>query len=326
VRRREFIALVGGAAAWPLFVGAQQTSTAVIGFLCAGSEETYADRVVAFRQGLRETGHIEGQNVKIEYRWADGKNDRLPTLAVDLADLNVAVLVTVGATDAALAAKAATGTIPIVFALGSDPVKLGLVASLNRPGANITGVSFLSNMLVAKHFELMRELIPDAHVIGFLINAANTNAESDTKEAQSAASVLGLQLVIASATTESSIGLAVTTLARQGATAIVLAPDALFAIGRDEIVTLAARHSLPMIFSVRDFAVAGGLMTYGTSQKEAYRQVGISAGRILKGEKPADLPVQQSTKTELVINLRTAMALGLTVPPSLLARADEVIE
>ena len=326
MRRREFIALVGGTAAWPLFVGAEQTSTAVIGFLCAGSEETYADRVVAYRQGLTESGHVEGQNVTIEYRWADGQNDRLPALASDLAGRKVAVLVTGGATAAALAANAATPTIPIVFALGSDPVKLGLVESLNRPGANITGVSFLSNMLVAKHFELMRELVPNAHLIGFVINPANPNAESDTKEAQAAASALGLQLVIASATAENNIDPAITALASQGAVAIVLAPDALFAIGRDQIVTLAARHSLPAIFSVRDFAVAGGLMTYGTSQREAYRLLGISAGRILNGDKPADLPVQQSTKTELVINLKTAKSLGLTIPPSLLARADEVIE
>jgi putative ABC transport system substrate-binding protein len=325
VRRREFI-LGSMAAAWPVVTRAQQTAMPVIGFLGPSSSTGFAPFRTPFKQSLKEAGYVEGQNIAIEYRWAEDQVDRLPALAAELVGLRVAVIATVTATAAALAAKNATATIPIVFAIGADPVKVGLVASLNRPGGNVTGVSFLSNALVAKQMELLRELAPTAAVIGVLINPSNPNADADEKAAAAAARLLGRQVNVAYAGSERDFDAAFAALVRQGSTALLVVPDATFTSRPLQLAALAARYTLPAIYSRGELPAAGGLMSYGSSLADAVRQAGVYVGRILNGAKPADLPVVQPTKFELVINLKTAKALGLTVPPTLLARADEVIE
>ena len=326
MRRREFITLLGGAAAWPLAAHAQQPAMPVIGFLSGGSPQSDAARLVAFRRGLNETGYVEHRNVTGEFRWADHQLERLHALAVELLERRATVIVAVGGPTPAVAAKAATRTVPIVFTIGADPVKLGLVASLNRPGGNVTGVTNLANIVLAKQFEALHETVPKAAMIGFLVNPINPNAETDTKEAQEATRTLGLKLRVMSASTETDIDAAFASFAKQQVDAGVVLPDALFNSQANRIVALAARYALPMIYSLREFPSAGGLMSYGTGLADAYRQAGIYTGRILKGEKPEDLPIVQATKVELIINLKTAKALGITFPLSLLARADEVIE
>jgi putative ABC transport system substrate-binding protein len=324
MRRREFITLLGGAATiWPVTARAQQP---VIGFLNNGSSNAFVPLVTAFRQGLSQTGYVDGQNVSIEYRWADSKNDDLPGLVDDLVRRHVAIIAVTGGTAGALAAHSATTAIPIVFAIGGDPVKFRLVSSLNRPGGNITGVSFLSNGLLAKQIGILHETIGKETAIGFLINPTNPNAEADTKDVAAAANALGHRFAVVPASMEREIDTAFANLVQQRVGAVLIFPDTLFSDRRDQLVALATRHKLLAINNSRQFAAAGGLMSYGTDQNDAYRQVGIYTGRILKGEKPGDLPVMQSTKFELVINLRTAKALGLTIPSAVLAIADEVIE
>ena len=326
MRRRKFIKLIGGAAAaWPLAAWAQQAMP-VIGFLSTGSPQSDVFRLAAIRQGLLEAGYVEGRNFVFEHRWAEDQYERLPALAAELVRRGVSLIVTGGGSTSTVAAKSATATIPIVFVTGTDPIKLGLVASLNRPGGNITGVSFLVNTLVAKQFEVLHEAVPKTALIGYLVNPTYTNAEADTRSVLAAAEVVGQKLLLLQAHTDSELEAAFVTLTQQRAGALVVGADPFFFDRRDKLVELAARHKVPAIYFVREFASVGGLMSYGTSITEAYRIVGLYAGRILKGEKPAELPVQQSTKVELVVNLKTAKALGLTVPPALLARADEVIE
>jgi putative ABC transport system substrate-binding protein len=325
MKRRDFITLLGGAAAWPGAVRAQQPMP-VIGFLSSRSPGESAHLVAAFRQGMKETGYVEGQGLAIAFRWAEGRYDRLPALAAELVNLRVPVIAATGGSVTALAAKAATATIPIVFATGVDPVELGVVASFNRPGGNLTGVSQFASVLAAKRLELLREIEPKANVIAFLANQRSPSTKSETKEMQETARTLGLQLQILSASSERDFETAFTTLIRRRAAALVVAADPFFDIHRDQLIALAARHAIPAIYAWRDHPLAGGLMSYGTSLTDTYRQVGVYTGRILKGEKPADLPVLQPTKFELVINVKTAKALGLEVPPTLLARADEVIE
>jgi putative ABC transport system substrate-binding protein len=317
--------LGGAVVALPLSARAQQPPLPVVGFLGGGSPQSDAFRVAAIRQGLNETGYVEGRNVAFEYRWAEDHNERLPALAADLVRHEVAVIVLIGNT-LAMAAKPATATIPIIFAIGGDPIKLGLVASLNRPGGNITGVSFLTDILVAKQFEVLHETVPKTALIGYLVNPTYVNAEADTRNVLAAAEVVGQKLLVVQAHTDSELEAAFVTLIQQRAGALVVGADPFFFDRRAKLVELAARQKVPAIYFLREFASAGGLMSYGTSITEAYRIVGLYAGRILKGEKPAELPVQQSTKVELTVNLKTAKALGLTVPPALLARADEVIE
>jgi putative tryptophan/tyrosine transport system substrate-binding protein len=326
MRRRQFITLLGGAAsAWPLVARAQQPLP-VIGFLSTGSRQFDALRLAAFRRGLSEMGYVESRNVASEYRSAEDHYDRLPALAAELVRRQVAVIVALGSPPAALAAKTASTTVPIVFAIASDPVGLGLVASLNRPGGNVTGVTSLASMIVAKQFEMLHETVPKAMVIGFLVNPSNPNAETDTTEARKATRTLGLELHILKASTEREIDTAFTTLAQKGAGALVVVSDGFFNARSDQFAALAARHALPTIYAFREFAEAGGLMSYGPGFADAYREAGIYTGRILKGDNPADLPVVQATKIELIINLRTAKALGITFPLSLLGRADEAIE
>jgi ABC-type uncharacterized transport system substrate-binding protein len=325
MKRRQFITLLGGAAGWPLAARAQQPAMPVIGFLGSGWPNLFADRVRAFRQALIETGFVEGRNVAIEYRWAEDQYDRLPAMAADLVRRRVAVI-TANAPVVARAARAATATIPIVFNLGSDPVSDGLVASLNRPGGNLTGVTYLAVQLGPKLLELLHEVVP-ATMIGLLVNPSNpTLAEPTTRGLQTAAHTLDLQLRVLHASTEHDFDSVFTSLAELRLGALVIGPDPLFGNRSAELAALAVRHAVPTIYSTREFAEAGGLMSYGGSLTDAWRLAGICAGRILEGEKPADLPVQQSTKVELFINLKTAKALGLAVPLSLLARADEVIE
>jgi putative ABC transport system substrate-binding protein len=327
MKRREFISLLGGAAvAWPLASRAQQPAMPVIGFLSSGSRQFDALRLAAFRRGLSEIGYVESRNVASEYRSAEDHYDRLPALAAELVRRQVAVIVALGSPPAALAAKAASTTVPIVFTIASDPVRLGLVASLNRPGGNVTGVTSLASMVVAKQFEMLHETVPNSTAIGCLVNPNNPNTETDTIQAQEATRTLGLQLHILNASTEREIDTAFTTLTEKGVGAVVVLSDGFFNSRSDQFAALAARHALPAIYPFREFARAGGLMSYGTSLTDTVRQVGVYAGRILNGEKPADLPVMQAVKIELVINHKTAKALGLTFPLSLLGRADEVIE
>jgi len=327
VRRREFITLIGGAAAWPLAVGAQQAAIPVIGFLNYQSPETIADLLRAFRQGLKDTGYVEGENVAIAYRFAENQVDRLPELAADLVHRRVAVIATTGGPPPAFAAKAATTTIPIVFAINEDPVRLGLVASLARPGGNLTGINFFSAELVAKRLELLRELVPGAARVAVLVNPANATTTATTlREVEAAAPALGLQLKILNASTSGEINAAFAELARDRADALFVASDAFFFIRRVQMANLASRYAIAATYSTRDYPEAGGLMSYGTNLIDAFRQTGVYAGRILKGAKLAELPVVQSTKFEMVINHETARMLGLTVPPALIARADEVIE
>ncbi len=331
MRRRAFIALVGGAAAvplaWPLAARAQQPALPAIGILHNGSPEAYAGPMAAFRKGLSDAGFVEGQNVAIEYRWARNDNGRLPELAVDLVRRRVAVIATPVGTAAALAAKAATATIPIVFSTGTDPVKAGLVASLNRPGGNVTGIANLTSELGAKRLGLLHEMLPHAARFAALVNPNNpVAAETMIKDVRSAAATIGRQIEVVTAGGNRDIDTAFATMVEKRSDALLVGADPMFNTRRVQIATLAARHMLPAIYPVREFAEAGGLMSYGPSNTDRFRQVGIYTGRILKGEKPADLPVMQTAKFEFLINLPTARALGLTIPPNLLARADEAIE
>ena len=327
IGRREFITLLGGATAWPIAARAQQPGMPIVGFLGAVSPGGFSERIRGFHQGLKDTGYVEGENVAIEYRWAENQLDRLPDLAANMARKGVAVIAAHGGTAPVIAAKAATATIPNVFTIPEDPVKLGLVESLSRPGGNLTGVNLVIGELMPKRLGLLRELVPAMNRVAVLVNPANAaRAESQVTEAESAARAIDLQIQIYKAATSREINIAFEALARDPPDALFVNPDPFFGIRRVQLATWAARHALPTSFSVRDFAEAGGLMSYGTDIVEAYRQAGVYTGRILKGAKPADLPVIQSTKFELVINAQTALILGLTIPPSLVAIADEVIE
>jgi putative ABC transport system substrate-binding protein len=328
MRRREVITLLGGAAAaWPLAARAQQPALPVVGFVHPGSADASASRAAAFRKGLNETGTVEGQNVTVEYHWLEGQYDRLPALMTDLVRRQVAAIATPGSTPAALAAKAATATIPIVFGVAQDPVELGLVASLARPGGNVTGINFFSQEVVAKRLRLLHDLMPKAVRIAVLINPTNAlTAQPTLRDVQEAAPSIGLQIQILKASTISEIDAAFATIARERPDALFVAPDAFFASCRVQFATLAARDQIPATYDNRDYVTAGGLMSYGTDIADMFRQVGVYTGQILKGAKPADLPVLQSTKFEFVINLQTARALGIEVRPDVLSIADEVIE
>jgi putative ABC transport system substrate-binding protein len=324
MRRREFVGvLIGAAAASPLGARAQQTLP-VIGYLSSAAPNRDAGRLHAFRRGLSETGYVEGHNVAIEYRWAEEKNDRLPALAADLVDRQVTVIV--ANNPAALPAKAATKTIPIVFTIGFDPVAARLVASMNRPGGNLTGVTSLNLELGLKRLELMHELVPAATIMAFLVNPTSPSAETQLRDVHAAVRTMGLQLHVLHASTERDFDTVFANMVQLGAGGLIIGPDAFFNSRSEKLATLAVRHAMPAIFQFREFSAAGGLMSYGGSLADLYRQSGVYAGRILKGEKPADLPVHQVTKVELILNLKTAKTLGLIVPATLLARADEVIE
>jgi putative ABC transport system substrate-binding protein len=327
IARRQFIAGLGGtAAAWPLAARAQQPAVRVIGFLSSRSPGESGGLVAAFQQGLREAGFVEGQNLAIAFRWAEGHYDRLPVLAVELVDLRVAVLLAAGGSPSALAAKAATSTIPIVFSAVTVPVRLGLVASLNRPGGNVTGIGMFGSELWAKSAELLKELVPTMAVTAYLMNPSTPSAEIYAQAAVAAASAQGLEVHVLNASTEQELDEAFAALIKLGAGGLIVPNEPFIDSQRHRIVALAARYAIPAIYGVREYVVAGGLLSYGASIPDSYRQAGIYVGRILKGEKPADLPVQQPTKFELVINVKTAKALGLVIPDKMLALADEVIE
>jgi putative ABC transport system substrate-binding protein len=324
MQRREFITLLGGAAAWPVAARAQQAKMPVIGFINGASSEGYAPMVAAFRQGLKEASYVEGQNVAVEYRWADGQYDRVPAIALELVGRQVAVIV--ANTPGVMAIKAAIRTIPIVFTTASDPVQIGLVASLSRPGGNVTGVTQMAVELMPKRLQVAHELLPAATLFGLLVNPTNPSTETQLQEQQAAAGTLGIKLHVLRASSEHEIAAAFATAAQLRAGALVIGNDVLFLARSTQLAALALRHAVPAIFQDRAFTAAGGLVSYGGNSTEMYHQAGIYTGRILKGEQPANLPVQQATKIELVINLKTARALGITVPLPLLGRADEVIE
>jgi putative ABC transport system substrate-binding protein len=327
MRRREFMILLGGGAtAWPLAARAQQPVMPVIGFVSSQSPEAFREQLRGLRQGLKDTGYVEGENVAIEYRWAENQMDRLPALAAELVRRRVAVIST-GSDAAALVAQAATATIPIVFSFSQDPVRLGLVASLARPGGNLTGINFLNAELAAKRLEFLRELVPAAARVAVLVNPTNAPAaETTLRDVEAAARAMGLQIQVLNASTSREIAAAFATFGRERPDSLFVGGDAFFISRRVQLATLASRHAIPATYPMRDFVEVGGLMSYGSNLTDAYRQVGVYAGRILKGAKPADLPVVQASKFELVINAETARILGLTVPPTLLATADEVIE
>ena len=328
MRRRKFITLMGGAAvAWPLAARAQQPAMPVVGFLSNASPDLYTRRLGAFREGLKQSGYIEGQNVAIEYRWAEGQNDRLPVLAAELVHRQVAVIASGGGTPAALAAQAATATIPVVFTVSVDPVKLGLVKSLNRPGGNLTGITNLNVEVGPKRLELLRELVPNASIITLLVNPTNPSlAEPFTRAIKAAAGTLGLQIHVLEASSDQDIDRAFAALVQLRTDALVIMPDVFFNTRTKELAALTLRHAVPAIYAYRPFVAAGGLISYGADEAEYYLLLGSYTGKILKGGRPADLPVQQSTKVELIINLKTAKALGITVPLTLSGRADELIE
>ena len=327
MRRREFVTLLGGAAAWPLAARAQQPAMPVIGFLHSASAAAFAAPLAAFRKGLSEAGYVEGQNVAVAYRWAEGQNDRLPALAAELARQRVAVIATPGSTATTLAAKVATATIPIVFSIGTDPVKIGLVASLNRPGGNATGISDFGAEIAAKRLGLLHELLPTATRFGVLVNPDNPYlTESFVTELQTAASAIERQIEVVTASTNGDIDTAFATLIKKRADALLISPDPLFFTRRVQLITLAVRHALPALYHRRELPEAGGLMSYGSDLSDQFRQTGVSVGRILKGEKPAEMPVQLPTRFEFVINLQTAKTIGIEIPATLLAAADEVIE
>ena len=326
MRRRKFIALLGGATAWPLAAHAQQPAMPVVGFLNSTSPSAWTHLVAAFRQGLSEMGYVEHRSVGIEWRWAEGRYEQLPALAADLVRRQVAVIVSTGGVNTSLAAKAATTDIPIVFTTGTDPVTSGLVASLNRPGGNVTGVNMFVTQMEGKRLGLLHELVPTAALIGVLLNPASLSAQRQLKDVQEAARAIGQQIHIVHASSERELATAFVTLAQLRPGALLVGADSFLNSRRDDIVELAARHAIPAMYEQREHVVAGGLMSYGTSLSDGYRQAGLYTGRILKGAKPADLPVFQSSRFEFVINLKTAKALGIEVPPHLSARADEVIE
>jgi putative ABC transport system substrate-binding protein len=326
MKRRAFVALLGGAtAAWPLAARAQQSAMPVIRFLSNIPPESYSRLMPAFSQGLKETGFVERQNVAFDYHWTNSERD-LPALAAEVVARKPAVILGVGGTASALALKNATATIPIIFLIGADPVRFGLVASLSRPGGNLTGVTSLSNLLAAKQLEILHELVPNATTIGLLLNPENPNAEFDTKDVRAGAELLGLKIIVVTARSENEINTAVGSLAEHRAAAMLVASDLFFLRRRAQIAALSARYALPTMHDRPEYVVAGGLMSYGSNRNEIFRHAGQYAGRILNGEKPSELPIQQATKFELVVNLQTAKALDLEVPPTLLARADEVIE
>ena len=325
MKRREFIVLISGTAALVVSARAQQPSLPVIGYLESASQGQFADLIPAFRNGLSETGYIDGQNVRIEYRWAEGQYDRLPTLTAELVRDHATIIFTT-ALISAQAAKGVTTTVPIVFVSGPDPVQFGLVASLNRPGGNLTGITLFTSTVGAKRLQLLRELLPAATTFAFIVNPSNTRADSDVEEMETAARALGQQIIVAKAGTDRDLETAFATLAQRSIQALVIGGDPFFNGQAQQLVALASHYAIPTVYPLHEFATAGGLMSYGSSISDAYRQAGIYAGHILKGAKPADLPVMQSTKFELVINLKTARTLGVEIPPTLLARADKVIE